>query len=320
MVKLLEIKEKLKNFYAERELFMRPIIKFIMVFALLVTIRSFMGIDNIVSAWIIVLALSVIFAFLPWSLIVAGVLAVIVLDVFSLSLELAALILILILIMSILFFRFAPEQGTLLIVIPLAFILKVPFLIPIVAGLLFAPTAVISVSFGTLIFYILDIISKNEEAILNISAGDTTKSGDFTIVSMVMENSEMFLIMASFVVTVLVVYFIRRLQVNNSWVIAIVTGGILNFVIMLVGTLVLNIEYSTVWLIIGTVLSMILAYILQLFVFSVDYTRTEHTQFEDDEYYYYVKAVPKINVTAPEMNVNRINARRKKKGMPKRNK
>lgn len=45
----------------------------------------------------------------------------------------------------------------------------------------------------------------------------------------------------------------------------------------------------------------------------MDYSRTEHTQFEDDEYYYYVKAVPKINVVAPEMNVKRINAQRKKK-------
>ena len=60
-------------------------------------------------------------------------------------------------------------------------------------------------------------------------------------------------------------------------------------------------------------MSLGLAYILQFFVFSVDYSRTEHTQFEDDEYYYYVKAIPKINVTAPEMNVKRINAQRKRK-------
>ena len=53
---------------------------------------------------------------------------------------------------------------------------------------------------------------------------------------------------------------------------------------------------------------------MQFFVFSVDYSRTEHTQFEDDEYYYYVKAVPKMNVAAPEMNVKRINAQRRKKG------
>ena len=67
----------------------------------------------------------------------------------------------------------------------------------------------------------------------------------------------------------------------------------------------------------GTLISVLLAFIVQFFVFSVDYSRIEHTQFEDDEYYYYVKAVPKINVTAPEMNVKRINAQRRKIGNKK---
>ena len=35
------------------------------------------------------------------------------------------------------------------------------------------------------------------------------------------------------------------------------------------------------------------------FLFSVDYSRTERVQFEDDEYYYYVKAVPKVVVATP---------------------
>jgi hypothetical protein len=29
----------------------------------------------------------------------------------------------------------------------------------------------------------------------------------------------------------------------------------------------------------------------------VDYTRIENVQFEDDDYYYYVKAVPKVTVS-----------------------
>ena len=320
MVGLLELKEKLKNFYAEHETYMRPVFKFLMLFISLSVIKFHMNINNIVSSWIIILAISIIFAFLPWSLIVTGILAVILLDISSLSLELAGVILMLILIMMVLFFRFTPEQGLLLILVPLAFFLKIPYLIPLAAGLLFPPTAVVSVSFGTLLYYIIDVISTHRDAISNISSGGSTPAGSITIVNMITNNPEMTLTMVSFAITVLVVYFIRRMAMNNAWVIAIVTGGVLNFVIILVGTLVLNIEYSNLWLIIGTALSLILAFALQFFVFSVDYTRTEHTQFEDDEYYYYVKAVPKINVTAPEMNVKRINAQRKKKNLSKGNK
>ena len=38
----------------------------------------------------------------------------------------------------------------------------------------------------------------------------------------------------------------------------------------------------------------------------MDYSRVEKVQFEDDEYYYYVKAVPKLSVTAPEITIKRF--------------
>ena len=53
--------------------------------------------------------------------------------------------------------------------------------------------------------------------------------------------------------------------------------------------------------------------LIQLMEFNVDYNRTEIVQFEDDEYYYYVKAVPKNILAAPEKKVKRINKQRKKK-------
>ncbi|MFQ9522030.1 MAG: hypothetical protein ACLRZR_11730, partial [Turicibacter sp.] len=65
-----------------------------------------------------------------------------------------------------------------------------------------------------------------------------------------------------------------------------------------------------VYTIISTLLSMIVGVVLYFFVFAVDYSRVEYTQFEDDEYYYYVKAVPKISVTKPDVKVKRINARK----------
>ena len=38
----------------------------------------------------------------------------------------------------------------------------------------------------------------------------------------------------------------------------------------------------------------------------MDYSRTEYVQFEDDEYYYYVKAVPKNTVAVPQKRVKTI--------------
>ena len=57
---------------------------------------------------------------------------------------------------------------------------------------------------------------------------------------------------------------------------------------------------------------MALAAVYHFFVFAVDYTRTEYVQFEDDDYYYYVKAVPKIAISLPDVKVQRFNDGRRR--------
>ena len=89
-------------------------------------------------------------------------------------------------------------------------------------------------------------------------------------------------------------------------------GGVLELIMFIATYSMAKTGTDLIFIVIGWVFSLALAFILQFFIFSVDYSRTEHTQFEDDEYYYYVKAVPKITVIAPEMNIKRINAQRNK--------
>ena len=78
---------------------------------------------------------------------------------------------------------------------------------------------------------------------------------------------------------------------DSAWTIAIVAGAVTDVIVLLAGSLVLGISPRLIAVIVGSLVSAVLAFILQLVVFSLDYTRTEYVQFEDDEYYYYVKAV-----------------------------
>jgi hypothetical protein len=56
-----------------------------------------------------------------------------------------------------------------------------------------------------------------------------------------------------------------------------------------------NIDLTKVF--IGVFLSILVELLVEFFCFMVDYTRIESVQFEDDDYYYYVKAVPKVTVS-----------------------
>lgn len=318
MTSLFELREKIKNFYGEHEIVLRPVIKFLLVFISFALIKSNIGYMELLNSWIIIVALAVICAFLPWNVLTVILVADIVANIFSVSKELGGLMILVMLIMFLLFFRFSPKQGVLLVLVPLAFFLKIPYAVPIIVGLIWAPYACVPVIFGTIIYFMVDVISENTMLLTRTSNGNISSAGINSIIKTISNNNEMFLIIISFVLTILVVYFIKRMSVDNAWTIAIFVGGILEFVVILVGSLIFKTEGSLVEIIIGSLLSILIAFIVHFFVFSVDYSRTEHTQFEDDEYYYYVKAVPKINVTAPEMNVKRINAQRRKKNQSKK--
>ena len=58
--------------------------------------------------------------------------------------------------------------------------------------------------------------------------------------------------------------------------------------------MILDVGASYLELIGGNVAAIVIGLVLEFLFFSVDYSRSESMQFEDDEYYYYVKAVPKI--------------------------
>ena len=313
MMGLLVYKEKLKNFYAKHEFYVNPIIKFISAFIALTLIKKNVGYNDLLTMWPVIMGISVIMAFMPWTIIITALTAIMCINIFTLSIELGALVVIILLIMLLLYFRFTPTQGIFVLFVPMAFFLKIPYIVPIIAGLIFTPVSIVSVTFGTIVYYMIAVIGKNADAIQNVASEGTNAANLNTVLKMISVNNQLFLVIAAFIRTTLVVYFIRRSSVNNAWIIAIIVGGVADCVIILVGALILNTEYSIIEVILGSVGSILLGCIIQFFVFSVDYSRTEHTQFEDDEYYYYVKAVPKINVVAPEMNVKRINAQRKKK-------
>ena len=77
--------------------------------------------------------------------------------------------------------------------------------------------------------------------------------------------------------------------------------------IMLAGSMSLGISISVFSLIIYTVVAVLVGIILEFFVFGGDYTRTERLEYEDDDYYYYVKAVPKALVATSERSIKKIN-------------
>lgn len=176
---------------------------------------------------------------------------------------------------------------------------------PVACSLLRNAYSVIAIVCGTVVYYFLDGIHQNAATLMNVTAEkDTAAQSKFDIsIGQLLNNKEMFLVIAIFVVAAIVVYIVRRMEVDHAWTLAIISGVLIEVAGLFVGFIVLNISGKTVGLLVGSIISLLIGFLIQFLFMNLDYARTERVQFEDDDYYYYVKAVPKKMVAVKEVTV-----------------
>ena len=117
---------------------------------------------------------------------------------------------------------------------------------------------------------------------------------------------KMYLVIGIFVLTTVAVYIIRRLTIDHAWKIAIISGVLIQVSGLFAGYMVFNISGKTIGMIIGNIISLLLGFVIEFLMMDLDYERTERLQFEDDDYYYYVKAVPKKSVATFDKKVKQF--------------
>lgn len=306
MLTLLEIRENLRNFYSKYEIYLTPLFKFLLALLSFVMINASLGYMTRLNSMIIVLILALMCSFLPTNFAIFISAVMIVMHMYAIAIECALAGLILFLLLFLLYFRFSPKETVVVLLLPVFFFLKVPYLIPIALGLVGSVTSVVSVSCGVVVYYLIAYIRENANSISAMEGSDNAIARFRFIIDGMLHNRAMFVVMAAFAVTVIIVYILRRLPIDYSWTIAIVVGAVVCVIAMLIGDLVYDTDISILSIILGTVVGALLCKVLEFFVFNVDYSRTEYVQFEDDEYYYYVKAVPKNSLKKTNKTVKKI--------------
>lgn len=315
MESLLIVKQQLARFYTRFEAFIVPVLKFLAMLIALLMIGSSVGFMSKLKNPAIVLIIALLCSFLPTNVIVLMAGLVIVAHMYALSLECCVVVLFVFIIMYALYFRFTPGDAIAVLLTPVAFVLHIPYVIPLAMGFTGNPISCISVGCGTAVYYILHYVSEHQDALSNGSSlsdldVESMLGGFKTVIDGILKNDEMVAMIVTFAATIIVVYLIRKLRINYSWQIALGVGMIVCFVVLLVSSAVLDAEIGIGGAMVSLLVSAVIVLILQFFIFNVDYSRAEYVQFEDDEYYYYVKAIPKITLEAPAVKVRRSNVRR----------
>ncbi len=290
---LMQIRETIRGFYARFEVYITPVLKFAMALITLLLINGYLGYMGKLSSKALALVVALLCSFLPANFMILFATVFMLAHIYKLSLEILAFAFAIVLLLYLLFFRFSPRDTFAVLLVPVCFLLKIPYVIPLSMGLIGTSSSMVSVACGTVVYYLIRFIHNNAAAIRAMDA-----DGAFTrfrfIAKGFLEDKQMLVMVFAMIVCVAVVHALRRLSVDYSWSIAIGTGALSQLFVMFFGDLMVKAYFNVG----GAFLSMIIctgfAFILKFFVFSVDYSHTEKVQFEDDDYYYYVKAVPKV--------------------------
>ncbi len=298
-------RELIKRIYAKYDAYINPVLKFIFSFIILSVVNSRIGYMDRIDNVTVVLIASLLCSFLPTQVIALMTGVFMILHMYALAVECALVFGVLFFLMFILYVRLVPKETMTVLITPVLYMLKIPYVMPVAVGLLGSPMSVVSLGFGVILACFIEYVHTNAATLTALDDGNMVSRIIF-MVDGLLANKSMLVMIIVFGVVVLLVYMLRRRAIDYSWTLAVVAGSIAELVLFFICDMALNMNYSIGGIIIGSILAALVGLFLQLFSFHLDYKKVENVQFEDDDYYYYVRAVPKVKVSAANRKVKKV--------------
>lgn len=303
MTQLLVIREHMLKFYQKNARLLNPVFRFLAALVIFFSINQLVGYDPALHPWYVVVILSLISSALPAAIFIVLVAVYAVIHVYYASVILAMVLAVVFAIIYFVYVRFVPKHGYVILAVPLLYVFHIPYALPIILGLIAAPVSIVPMSCGVFVYFTL----KNMITVIGTATDDSIALYN-QVVQLIFSSKEMYLTMGIFAIVTIVIYIIRNHEFDYAFEISIFVGAFLNAILFLIINYPFDIHINLGYLLIETLISAVLAWVVQFFKLTLNYAGVEYLQFEDDEYYYYVKAVPKVNIAAPKRKVKRFNA------------
>lgn len=295
------------GYYKSYERIIFPILKFIVSFIFFLFI-SRMGYATVLTKIPIGIVFGIIGAIIPSQWFFLLIIFLVSTHLAFVSIEAAVLVFLFLIIIYLLYIRMFPKQSLLIIALLLGFYFKIPFVIPLFAGLYIGVGSIVPIAFGTLIWrfipHIKMLIDMKSEELMDIP--NVLAEMYISTIQWLTKDETAIITIIIFSFVIIFVYYISRFSFDYSWYIAIGIGAGINMIGFLVGLLIVDIDINILGVLLSTIVSMLIMFVIQFLHRVVDYSRAEKVQFEDEENYYYVKVIPKIILEKPKREIKRI--------------
>ena len=299
----ISLRDNIRRFVLSREMLFLKIWSGLVAFVGLMCIRSNFGHNKQISQIWVSIIIAIICAFFPMQGVSTVLVIVLLIDLIALSPQVAIVALGLLIAGYFVCAYFGSKNTYNMIAVPICYSFNAPFVVPLGAGLMSNINELASVVWGSVIAFFLHVIKDNTTAIVD----ETSEVSAISLIQEQMLTNRMFwFFIIAMVAIYVVVYMLRQSSINMSWMIANAAGVAVEFIIMLAGYLLTSQKSEIPGLIIGNLLVILVGLLLNYFVLDLDYSRIEKVQFEDDDYYYYVTAVPKIRIAEEDKEIKKI--------------
>ncbi|MQN01887.1 MAG: hypothetical protein DUD27_04850 [Lachnospiraceae bacterium] len=298
----LATRSQINNFISTHEnLFRRAAGGVWTFFGVFIISRDF-GFSTLLSSPVITIILTAAGVFVPFSGIALMLVIYTVLQILNLSQSVGVVLLLMYLFFYAFTYSYKAKNMNLLPGITVLYRISIPYCAPMVAGLFGDYHEVTSIIGGSAIAYYMKSV---HDAVPTLSeSGNAT--GGLDILSSMIGNSGFYFFMAAMVIMFLMVTTIRNIRSPHSWIFAVILGVLSEALIMAGGEIFFGQGPGAASLFFGNVVAAVVGFLSAAFLQNLDYTRVERVQFEDDEYYYYVTAVPKIHISKEDKEIKRI--------------
>ncbi|MCI8337774.1 MAG: hypothetical protein HFH62_03685 [Lachnospiraceae bacterium] len=305
MTQLLVYRERLIKFYQNHAPVIHALLRFLLGFVSFYALNHIVGYQPELNHWYVEFLLAVVGVILPGSAFIFLLAVFSVVHILYVSSLLAFVVGMLYAILYCSYIKFVPRHGYVIVALPILLYLHLGYAVPICLGLTMTPLAVIPIACGVGVYYLLQTITS-----VVSTSNDTSISLYQLVLQRFLKNEEMYVVFFVFATVAILVYLVRKRESDYAFEWSIIAGTACSIVLFLVANYAFTIRIGVIAVILGNLASMLAVQVYQFFRLALNYASVENLQFEDEEYYYYVRAVPKISVAEPDKSVKKFSVRR----------
>ena len=141
-----------------------------------------------------------------------------------------------------------------MMVIPACRYLNIPFVVPMEAGLMRSIHELPTIICGSVLSYYLKTVVENASSFLD---PNTDLSAAELLQGQILNNSMFYIYLVAMTAMFLVVYTVRTKGIEHAWLVGVLSGVVVEFVLMLAGILFTGEKESIPLLVIGNVVTLI---------------------------------------------------------------